>query len=259
MSSIIKDRLAAGQLVRVMHFTGYATPKIVEMAGRLGNLHGMWFDQEHATIPHVDLELLLIACRAAGKDAFARVPPTDYATIMRPMEAGCSGVMVAQVRSLEEVERAVEWAKYPPAGKRGFFGGNVESGFGTVEMAKHVATANRERWLAIQIETPEAVEIVEQIAAAQGVDWLFVGPADLSVTLGVPGDFLHAKCIDALKRVASATKKAGKAWGTLSRDVEHARRCRELGCQLFSIFGDLDCFRIGLRALEERFAELVDL
>ena len=258
MSSIIKERLAAGQLVRVMHFTGYATPKIVEMLGRLGNFHGMWFDQEHATIPHVDLELMLIACRAAGKEAFARVPPTDYATIMRPMEAGCDGVMVAQVRTLAEVEQAVEWAKYPPTGKRGFLGGNSEGGFGAVDMATHVATANRERWLAIQIETPEAVQIVDQIAATKGVDWLFVGPADLSVTLGVPGEFLHAKCVDALQRVAAATKRAGKAWGTLSRDVEHARRCRELGCQLFSIFGDLECLRAGLRALEERFADFLD-
>jgi 2-dehydro-3-deoxyglucarate aldolase/4-hydroxy-2-oxoheptanedioate aldolase len=239
-----------------MHCTGYATPKVVEMVGRLGNMHGMWFDQEHAAIPHRELELMLIACRAAGKEAFARVPPTDYATIMRPYEAGCSGVMVAQVRTLSEIEEAVAWAKYPPLGVRGTFAGNFEAGFGSVGLARHVADANRDRWLAIQIETPEAVEIVDQIAATKGVDWLFVGPADLSVTLGVPGEFLHPKCIDALKRVSAATKKAGKAWGSLSRDVEHARACRELGCQLFSIYGDLDCLRVGLRALEEKFAEL---
>jgi hypothetical protein len=113
------------------------------MAGRLGNFHGMWFDQEHAAIPHADLELMMIACRAAGKDGFARVPPNDYATIMRPYEAGCSGVMVAQVRTLAEVEQAVEWAKYPPAGKRGFYGGNAETGFGQITMATQVAAANR--------------------------------------------------------------------------------------------------------------------
>jgi 2-keto-3-deoxy-L-rhamnonate aldolase RhmA len=90
------------------------------------------------------------------------------------------------------------------------------------------------------------------------VDWLFVGPADLSVTLGVPGDFLHAKCVEALKRVGEATKKAGKAWGTLSRDVEHARKCRELGAQFFSIYGDIDLLRVGLRTLEEKFKELAD-
>lgn len=256
--SSIKDRLAAGQIVRTMHFTGYVGPRVVEMAGLLGNFHGIWIDQEHAAIPHQTLELMLIACRAAGTDAFARVPLTDYATIMRPMEAGCSGVMIAQVRTLDEVKQAVEWVKYPPLGKRGFFGANSEGRFGTIDMPTHVATGNRDRWLAIQIETPEAVEIADKIAATEGVDWLFVGPADLSVTLGVPGDFLHPKCIDALKQVAVATKKADKAWGTLSRDPEHARRCRELGCQLFSIFGDIDCLRVGLQTLEERFKEFMD-
>ena len=58
--------------------------------------------------------------------------------------------------------------------------------------------------------------------------------------------------------MAAAAKKAGKAWGILSRDAEHARRCRELGCQLFSIFGDVDCLQVGLETLEQRFAELVD-
>ena len=125
-------------------------------------------------------------------------------------------------------------------------------------MATHVATANRDRWLAIQIETFEAVGIVDEIAATDGVDWLFVGPADLSVTLGVPGEFLHARCIEALERVARASKKAGKAWGTLSRDVAHARKCRELGCQLFSIFGDVDCLRVGLHAIEQQFADFME-
>jgi 2-keto-3-deoxy-L-rhamnonate aldolase RhmA len=241
-----------------MHVTGFATPKVIELVGLLGNLHGMWFDQEHAAIPHALLEQMLMACRATGIDAFARVPPTDYATIMRPYEAGASGVMIAQVRTIEEVRQAVEWAKYPPTGKRGFFGGNVEAQYGRIDMATHVASANRDRWVSIQIETPEAVEIAGEIAATDGVEWLFVGPADLSVTLGVPGEFLHPKCVDALKQVAVATKKAGKSWGILSRDPAHAKVCRDLGCQLFSIFGDIDLLRIGLRAIEERFAELMN-
>ena len=166
--------------------------------------------------------------------------------------------MIAQVRTLDEVKQSVQWAKYPPVGIRGTFTGNIESKFGNIKLADHVAAANRDRWVSIQIETPEAVDIVDQIAAVEGVDWLFVGPADLSVTLGVPGDFLHPKCIDALKKVAAAAKKAGKAWGILSRDLEHVRVCRELGCQFFSVFGDIDCLRTGLETLEERFAELKD-
>jgi 2-dehydro-3-deoxyglucarate aldolase/4-hydroxy-2-oxoheptanedioate aldolase len=256
MSTIIQ-RLRDGQLVRVMHFAGLASPKLVEVAGILGDFHGLWIDQEHSAVPHAQLELMLMACRAVGLDAFARVPPTDYTTIMRPMEAGCSGVMIAQVRALAEVKQAVAWAKYPPRGVRGMFGSTIEAGYGSVEMRQHAENANRERWVAIQIETPEAVEIVDQIAASDGVDHLFVGPADLSVTLGVPGEFMHRKCIAALEQVAAASKKHGKSWGILSKDPEHVRICRELGCQLFSIFGDVECFRAGLKALEERFADIM--
>lgn len=254
----IITRLRQGKIVRTMHATGLISPRVMEMIGEVGNLHGVWFDQEHCAITTNELAMNLVACRAAGLDAFSRVPPTDYATIMRPMEIGCSGVMVAQIRTLAEVKQAVQWAKYPPIGIRGFFGGNAETDFGRVDMATHVANSNRDRWVSIQIETPEAVEIVDQIASVEGVDWLFVGPADLSITLGVPGDFMHPKCIAALTRVSAACKKAGKAWGILSKDAEHARKCRELGCQLFSIFGDTDCLRAGLVAIEKQFADLMD-
>src|SRR5262249_929276 len=153
-----------------------------------------------------------IACRAAKMDAFARVAPTDYATVMRPMETGCSGVMIAQVRTLAEVEQAVAWAKYPPVGQRGMFTANVETGFGKVDMATQATRAKRGWWVTTQMEPRESVDFGDKAAAARGVDWFFGGPADLSVTLGVPGDFMHPKCIEALKRVAAGAKKAGKAW-----------------------------------------------
>jgi 4-hydroxy-2-oxoheptanedioate aldolase len=133
----------------------------------------------------------------------------------------------------------------------------VESNYGKVDAGTHISNANHNRWLAIQIETTEAVEIADQIAATEGVDWLFVGPADLSVALGVPGQFLHPKCLAALERVAAACRAAGKPWGVLSKDPEHVRKCREFGCQLFSIFGDIECFRAGLKALEDRFADIM--
>src|SRR5262249_16474099 len=139
MAGTIIQRLRGGQLVRVMHLTGLASPKLIEVAGILGHFHGLWIDQEHSAIPHAQLELMLMACRAVGLDGFAGVPPTDYATIMRPMEAGCSGVMIAQVRKLEEVTQAASWAKYPPQGVRGLMGATFEAEYGNVDMVTHVA------------------------------------------------------------------------------------------------------------------------
>ncbi|MEM8946868.1 MAG: aldolase/citrate lyase family protein [Planctomycetota bacterium] len=121
-----------------------------------------------------------------------------------------------------------------------------------------MVNANRERWLAIQIETLPALEAVDEIAAIDGVDLLFVGPTDLSVSLGVPGEFLHPKCVNALKRVSTACASAGKWWGALCPNVEHARHCRNLGCGLLSLHGDLTCFRRGVQDLEDTFKEFMD-
>ncbi len=252
----IIDRLRDGETVRVLSMGAIPDFKLIEIAGRVGGFEGLWIDQEHGAVTHQQMEVLLLACRAVGMDAFARVPLSDYATLMRPMETGCSGVMVAQIRSMDEVERAVQWVKYPPIGQRGLFLGNAEAHYGTVPAAEHVAAANAQRWLAVQIETAEAVEQVQSIAQTPGVDLLFVGPGDLACTLGVPGEPLHAKCVDALERVAQACREASKPWGVLSRHRNHADLCRELGCQLFSIASDVDLIHRGLAATRELFAPL---
>ena len=259
MSHSIHDRLSTGKTVRVMSMGVFPDPKLIEIAGLIGNLHGLWIDQEHSAVSHSQLEMLLMACRASGLDAFARVAPTDYATVMRPMEAGCSGVMAAQIRTLEEVAEVIQWSKYPPLGTRRLFLANAEARYATIPPAQHVEQSNLDRWLAIQIETSEAVEQVEQIAATPGVDMLFVGPGDLACTLGVPGQALHPVCVDALERISAACQKHCKPWGTLTRSPDHATKCRDLGCQLFSICSDVDIVHRGIQSTRELFAELDQL
>ena len=138
---------------------------------------------------------------------------------------------------------------------RGLFLANYEAGYGTANAAQHIERANRDRWLCVQIETLEAVEHADEIAAVEGVDSLFVGPSDLSSALGVPGQAMHPKCIAALERVASAVKKAGKTWGVLSRSPEHGAKCLELGCQLFSLAGDVDLIHRGLQSTKALYAD----
>jgi len=249
----LKQKMAEGQEVRVMSISAFPSPKLIEVAGKFGDLDGVWIDQEHSGLPNQELEVLLLACRAAGLDAFARVAPTDYATVMRPMEGGASGIMMAQMRSVTEVEQAVRWMKYHPVGERGMFLGNHEAEFGAKPAPEHVADSNRDRWTLIQIETAEAVECVEGIAAVDGVDCLFVGPSDLSNNLGKPGNPMDPHVLGAIERIAGAAKANGKPWGVLSKTEEFALKCRELGSQLFSIAGDLDYINRGIAATRSAF------
>lgn len=258
MPHSILSRLRDGHVVRVASIGAFPSPKLIEVIGTCCDVHGVWIDQEHCLVSHAEMELLLMGCRAGGLDAFARVPLTDYAALARPYETGCSGVMVAQIRKPEEVQQALRWAKYPPLGTRGLFLGNAESNWGTRSAAEHIESAGAGRWLAIQIETLEALDCLDQLANIAGVDMLFVGPADLSCVLGVPGQVLHEKCRAALQAVSRACRDAGKPWGTLSRTAEHAAYCRELGCQLFSIASDIDLIRRGIETTQRMFAELSD-
>lgn len=250
------EMMRRGEYVRVLSIGSFPDPKLLEAIGLLGQFHGVWIDQEHSAISHQRLEQLLIACRACGLDAFARVAPTDYATLMRPMETGCSGVMIAQVRTVAEAEQAVQWVKYPPRGVRGLFTANAETRYGLIPVAKQVQVANDARWLAVQIETAEAVACVQQLANVNGVDMLFVGPADLSSSLGVAGEPMHPKCQAALRAVSDAARQAGIPWGALSRDSEHANFCRSLGCQLFSVMSDMDMIQRGISETQRVFHEL---
>lgn len=251
----IKQRLSEGKEVRVTILGSMVSPRMVEFIGMHANLHGIWFDQEHARVEHNEMGLLLMAARSVGLDPFVRVPPTDYASMMRPMELGASGIMVPQIRTPQQVQQAVQWAKYPPLGVRGLFQSNFESGYGRHDAATHIEQTNRDRWLCIQIETAESVDCVDEIVNVEGVDYLFVGPGDLACTLGVPGQPMHAKCIAALEKLSKAVKAAGKVWGVLPASVEHATLCRQLGCKLFSFSSDADLLRRGLGSVHEEFAD----
>ncbi len=112
---------------------------------------------------------------------------------MRALEAGANGVMVSMVHSPEEVERAVRWAKFHPRGERGMNGGNRDGKFGLTPMAEYVKQANERTFIGIQVETAGALASVGEIARVPDVDLVFVGPADISQVMGVPGDFENSQ------------------------------------------------------------------
>jgi 4-hydroxy-2-oxoheptanedioate aldolase len=197
--------------------------------------------------------MLVLACRAVGLDSFVRLAPTDYAAVMRPFEAGVGGVMAAQIQSAAHARDVVSWAKFAPEGKRGVNMNNREGSYGRCDMAAVLRDANRDRWIAAQIETLSALAEVDQIAALEGVDHLFVGPADLSTSLGVPGEFLHPKVIDAMQAIASAASRNGKSWGILCRGPEHAATARKMGCSLFALATEFSVVHAGFQAIKESY------
>ena len=258
MKSVVKQRLQDGKIVTAFAAGPILHHKMITLAAMQGGYHAIWIDLEHPEQSLDKIEILTMACRQHGLDSFTRLAPTDYASVMRPLEAGCGGVLAAQIHGVEDAEQLVKWAKFPPRGVRGLYGANWDSQYGKRTPAEIVAEGNENTWAGIQIETLGALDAVNEIAAIDGVDHLFVGPGDLSVALGVPGDSLHEKCIAALKKVSNAAKDNGISGGGLPRSREHAEVCREMGCQLFSISGDVIAFQLGLKALHETYDAYFD-
>src|SRR5688500_7869607 len=118
MGMLIKKLLSQNKLVKVFGLGQLCHPKIVEIIGFHGGYDAIWLDQEHAGVTNAQIEEATRAARGVGLDSFVRLAPTDYASVMRPLEAGAGGIMAAQVRSVQEAADVVRWCKFHPQGLR---------------------------------------------------------------------------------------------------------------------------------------------
>jgi len=250
---VIKERLQSNKLVRVFAAGRVVHPVLIDMFGLAGGFHGFWLDQEHCGIT---AEQTVIASRTAqvhSMDCFVRVAPSGYWQVSQSIESGACGVMGAQITSAEHAEEFVTWCKFAPRGIRGLNTSGHDANYTHIPPAEFTEKANREHLVAIQIETLGALNEVEQIAAIDGVDLLFIGPADLSQSLGITGQFHHEKQWEAITKVAAAAKKRGIQWGILPTDAQIADRAMELGCGLLSLGNDVVMMRLGVEAVKNRF------
>ena len=170
-------------------------------------------DTEHG--PY-DVESALVAITAAEKrniTPFVRIKDPTRPSVLKMLDIGAKGLIVPYIKTVEEVEKLVEYAKYSPLGQRGF-APTVATGFGFDEYARNIgeyfALANRETLLVPQCETVGCLENIETIAAMQGVDGIFVGPYDLSIALGVPAQWDSPRLTEAIRHVQSVCKANNK-------------------------------------------------
>ena len=251
----IKERLARNERVMVAGVGRVMHHNLLQMIGIQGGFDALWFDHEHVGFSMEALEVATLAARSQGLDTFVRIAPTDYALVTKSLEAGGGGVMAAQIFSAEQAEQFVRWAKFAPRGSRGLNTGGWDARYASIPPAEFCEKANREHFVAIQIETAQSVEECDAIAAIDGVDLLFVGPSDLSQSLGVTGEFFHPKCLDAIDRVAAACRKHGKHWGAVTVSPEHTEMAVEKGCTMISPVSDVKLVNAGIQATKQTYAK----
>jgi 2-keto-3-deoxy-L-rhamnonate aldolase RhmA len=212
-------------------------PWLTEVVGRLG-FDVVWFDMEHRAHNYEVIDGLSLACRSTGIDLMVRIRKNGYTSAMRALEFGANGIMVPHCRSAGEARQWAEWTRFPPQGSRGFDNAGADADYGLSNPLEYVSQCNKEVFLAAQIEDREAVDCVDEIAAVDGIDLLFVGPADLTISYGVPFQRQHPLIQGALDKVANAAEKAGKWWGTVTDTPESAQAELERGAQMITCGND---------------------
>ncbi len=213
MKNRLKERILAGHPafgVSVM----FPSPQIVEMIGKLG-FDWVLIDCEHGSISPESVELMAMAAEVSGITPIARPSTNSPEGILRVMDRGVMGVQVPHVNTAADARRAVAAVKYHPVGSRGLAAGTRAANYGFgLPVADYVETANRETLVCVQLEENEALENFSEILQVEGVDVFFIGPSDLSQSMGYPGRSDAREVREAMDKAFATIVAAGKAAGS---------------------------------------------
>ena len=207
----------------------------------------LFLDMEHSGFGFDTLKQLLRYMEAAELPTLVRPPSRHYHHIARALDVGAEGIMLPMVGSGEEAARIVAHAKYPPHGHRGVALGVAHDRYAPGAPVTKMRAANRQVSVFPIVETRPGVENVEEIAATEGVDGIWIGHFDLSTALGSPGQFDHPDVMAAEQRVARACVKHKKSFGCIVKDIEAGVAAYHRGYDMIAYSGDVWLLRETLR------------
>ena len=190
-------------------------------------------DTEHSPAELTTVLAQLQAVSAYPVSPVVRPAANDTVLIKRLLDIGAQSLLIPYVQNAEEARAAVAATRYPPDGIRGVSALTRATRFGRVK--NYARAAARELCLLVQVETQEALDQIDAIAAVEGVDGIFIGPGDLAASLGHVGDLKHARVVDAVENAILRIRAAGKPAGILTGDPAFAKRCIDLGTTFTAI------------------------
>jgi 2-keto-3-deoxy-L-rhamnonate aldolase RhmA len=250
MADLRLREMARTRNIKLGHFiVEFATPGIGHILKSAGCDFAL-FDLEHSGFSFETVKSAIRYFEAADIAAIVRVPSKEYHHIARTCDMGAEGIMIPMVGSAAEAKAIVDCMKYPPQGKRGVALQVAHDRYRAGAVAEKLAVANERTALFCQIETREGADNAEAIAAVEGVDCLWVGHFDLSVSLGVAGQFDSPEFLGAIDKTIAATRKHGKSLGRLVPTPD-------LGIQLYRQGFDFCCYSGDVWVLHNALADAV--
>jgi 2-dehydro-3-deoxyglucarate aldolase/4-hydroxy-2-oxoheptanedioate aldolase len=226
--NLVKQALKQGRLQLGTGFWQLRSPEVARILAAAG-FNWAFVDTEHGGF---DLESVQDICRVsnlAGLCPIVRVGDLQYTLVARALDCGAQGVIFPRVESVELLEKAISWTKFPPVGIRGYGLTIQQVNYENVTMPQIMEHVNENTLVVMQIETKRALDMREELLAVPGIDVVMIGPADLSISLGVPGDFLHPVMVEAMEAIRDTCLRRGIAPGTQTRSLPQAKFWRERG------------------------------
>ena len=235
-------------------FVELPTPAAIEIAGATG-----WdfvvIDCEHAPIAAASLPDYLRAAEAASIRAIVRIPSNSVEWIQAALDSGAAGIQIPQISSLEAARQALEMVRFHPIGKRGLNPFVRAARYASEPTTQFMERSNREVALILQLESAEAVKSVDEIVKLPGIDAIFLGPYDLSQSLGRPGEVNHSEVLDAGERVLRAAASAGLAPAVFVNTSEACAAWRQRGARWISYSTDSFLLAASMRKLRNSLSE----
>ena len=231
-------------------------PRVSTIASTSG-LDCLWIDLEHSGKSVETYAQMVTAAGLGDADVMARPGKGEFMRMGRLLEAGAHGILYPRCDDADEAREVVRWVKFAPLGERGFDGANADNNFNSYPAGDYVVEANRQTWVTVQVEAPAAIPHTKAMAEVEGVDMVFFGPGDFSCLSGVPGQVQSDTVLRAAEQVARQTLAAGKVFGTLAFDADHARRMRDLGAMFLAWGSDQGLILQGLKQRISDFASIL--
>lgn len=248
MKNLLKEKLYSGKT----SLGTWLTIGSPDVADTLKLLPFDWFllDLEHSYFSIEQARNIMLTVLDTKITPLVRVGECDQYLIKRVLDIGAHGVLVPLVNAPEDAERVVNFSKYPPIGSRGV--GPVRAASYGNNLKDYITTANDEVLVGVQIETVQALSNVEAIASTKGVDLVFVGPSDLTMSLGLLTDRGNPKVLESMQNVVEICEKLGKIPGTLAATAEEAKKWQKLGYRFISLGSDSKYLFQGAKAFVEQ-------
>jgi len=233
----LKRALARGESVLgtfVFEYGSPAAPRILKAAG----WDYILIDTEHASFGIEAVASMLHVSASIGLPALVRVPETQRSFLSRPLDAGALGLMVPRVESRTQAEEIVRFTKYPPLGDRGMAPATAHTGYRGVSGTQLIREANAELLLVMQIETRAGLDNLDAILSTPGLDVAFLGPFDLSTSLGIPGELSHPRLLEAARAFLRGCTRHGVTPGIWAASLADAAMWMRQGVRFLTYSAD---------------------